>query len=387
MMSNDEFLPFSRPNINASDEAAVMEVLRSGWLTTGSKAREFEEGISRYTHAKEAVATASATGGMHCVLQALGLGPGDEVITPSMTWVSTINLICLMGVKPIFVDVDRETMLASAEEAEALITARTKALIPVHYAGAPVDLDAWRKLAQAHDVMLIEDAAHAIGTRFGEQPVGARGTAIFSFHPIKNMTTGEGGMVCSDDAGLVEKVRQLKFHGLGVDAFDRQQQGRSPQAEVLSPGYKYNLTDMAAALGLSQLARLDDFNERRRHLAGLYDAQLTNIEEVIPLAVPDYPHVHARHLMIVRLDTDKAGISRDDFMARLKEHGIGSGLHFRAVHQQKFYREHQPAPLNALPHTEWNSQRILSLPLFPAMKDEDVSRVVAAIQAVLMEAR
>lgn len=378
-----EFLPFSKPNISEPEIAAVGDVLRSGWITTGPKAAQFEEAFCHYTGSPAAVAVASATAGMHVALEALDIGPGDEVITPAMTWVSTVNLIVLRGATPVFVDVDRDTLLVQPEAVREHITQRTKAIIPVHYAGAPVDLEAFRCIARDHNITLIEDAAHAAGTEYRGERIGKSGTAIFSFHPIKNMTTGEGGMVCSDDAAFIDRVRRLKFHGLGVDAFDRQMQGRSPQAEVLEPGYKYNITDISAVLGLGQLARLDEFIEERTCLVNFYHELLTEVQEILPLGVPPYPHRHAWHLMIVRLNTGLAGMSRDEFMAALKDRNIGTGLHFRAVHLQKYYVQSMGCRPGMLPDTEWNSDRICSIPLFPGMTEQDVRDVVTAIKDVL----
>ncbi|MBV9863786.1 MAG: UDP-4-amino-4-deoxy-L-arabinose aminotransferase [Abitibacteriaceae bacterium] len=388
-----EFLPFSRPQISETEIAEVADVLRSGWITTGPKTAQFEDAFRQYVGCGGAVALASATAGMHVALAALGIGPGDEVITPSITWVSTVNLIVLSGATPVFVDVDRDTLLVQPAAIQEKITERTRAIVPVHYAGVPVDLDPLRQLAAAHNITLIEDAAHAAGTLYKGEKIGAQGTSIFSFHPIKNMTTGEGGMFCSDDAELVERVRRLKFHGLGVDAFDRQMQGRSPQAEVLEPGYKYNLTDINSVLGLGQLARLEEFIERRAQLARRYHellAQyelLAEVEGILPLSKPGYNFRHAWHLFIVRVDSERAGLSRDQFMAALKEYNIGTGLHFRAVHLQKYYTEAMGCERGMLPNTEWNSDRICSLPFFPAMADEDVDSVVAAIKDVLARAR
>ena len=377
-----QFLPFSRPSISEAEISAVGEVLRSGWITTGPRTAEFEKEFARATGAPSAVAVASATAGMHVVLHALGIGPGDEVITPSLTWVSTINLITLAGAIPVYVDVDRGTLLVTPEAVEAAITPRTRAIIPVHYAGVPVDLDGLRAVADRHGVILIEDAAHAAGTLYRGETIGKRGTAIFSFHPIKNITTGEGGMVTSDDEALLNRVRSLKFHGLGVDAFDRQTLGRAPQAEVLEPGYKYNLTDIASVLGLGQLARLEEFIAARAELAALYAEALQEVPELLPLRLPDHDFRHAWHLYIVRVNTPAGGVSRDEFMARLKTRNIGTGLHFRAAHGQKYYRERQRAG-GPLPNTEWNSDRICSLPLFPGMTGEDVADVVRAAKAAL----
>jgi UDP-4-amino-4-deoxy-L-arabinose-oxoglutarate aminotransferase len=378
-----EFLPFSRPSINEEDIAVVVEVLRSLWLTTGTKTAQFERAFCDYTGCAGAVALSSATAGMHLALKALDIGAGDEVITPSMTWVSTLNLIVLSGAKPVFVDVDRDTLLVSPESIKASLTDSTKLIIPVHFAGAAVDLEPIRKLAADKNFFLVEDAAHALGTQYNSERIGRSGTSIFSFHPIKNITTGEGGMFCSDDLELVNCVRRLKFHGLGADAYDRHTQGRSPQAEVLEPGYKYNLTDISAALGISQLARVDKFNSRRTELALKYRERLDEVDEILPLSDPPYPIQHAWHLFVVRLDIDKVGLSRDDFMQELKQRNIGTGLHFRAVHLQKYYTESMGTHRGMLPNTEWNSDRICSLPLFPDMTFDDVDDVVEAIKEVL----
>lgn len=378
-----DFLPFSKPSISEEDIAAVADVLRSGWITTGPRNAEFERAFCKYTGSRHAVALSSATAGMHLLFKALGIGPGDEVVTPSMTWVSTVNLITLCGATPVFADIDPDTLMITADTVKPCLSGRTKAIVPVHFAGAPVDLDPLRKLAEEHGVFFIEDAAHAVGTEYRGRRIGAEGTAVFSFHPIKNITTSEGGMVTTDDDVLAERVRRLKFHGLGVDAFDRTLQGRSPQAEVLEPGYKYNLPDMLAVLGLGQLKRLDPFIEKRERLALRYQEHFKAMEGVSPLAIADYPHRHAWHLFIVRLNTDKTGMDRNVFMDALKQRNIGTGLHFRAIHLQKYYRETFGFERGMLPATEYNSDRIVSLPLFPDMTESDVDDAVSAIREVL----
>jgi UDP-4-amino-4-deoxy-L-arabinose-oxoglutarate aminotransferase len=378
-----EFLPFSRPSITEKDIAAVAEVLRSGWITTGPKTAEFEQKFCQYVNCPGAVALSSATAGMHLMFQALGLGPGDEVITPSMTWVSTVNLIVLSGATPVFVDIDRDTLMVSPDSIKERLTERTRMIIAVHFAGAPADIGPIRRVAAEKDIFMVEDAAHAVGTEYLEERIGMRGTSIFSFHPIKNITTGEGGMFCSEDPKLLERIRRLKFHGLGLDAYDRQTQGRSPQAQVLEPGFKYNMTDISAVLGLRQLARIDEFNNRRAELAAGYRERLCGIDEILALSDPPYPMKHAWHIFVVRLDIDRAGISRDDFMNALKKRNIGTGLHFRAVHLHKYYMESMGTHRGMLPLTEWNSDRICSLPLFPGMTIEDVDDVVDAIKEVL----
>lgn len=372
----DDFLPFSRPSMGDEEFQAIKAVLQSGWITTGPQNQALEEAFCTLTGNRFAIAVSSATAGMHVTLMALGVGPGDEVITPSLTWVSTLNMIELLGATPVMIDVDRDTLMVTPEAIEAAITPRTKAIVPVHYAGAPVDIDTVYAVAHRHGIAVIEDAAHAAGTAYKGQHVGGKGTAIFSFHAIKNMTCAEGGLVVTDDENLARQIRSLKFHGLGVDAFDRQTHGRAPQAEVLSPGYKYNLADINAALALVQLAKLPQANQKRRDIAQRYLRELADTP-FQPLALPGWPHQHAWHLFIIRVDENRCGISRDTLMEQLKARGIGTGLHFRAAHTQKYYRERYPNL--ALPNTEWNSARICSLPLFPDMTHDDTTRVIAAL--------
>lgn len=376
------FLPFSRPAIGDEEIKAVEDVLRSGWITTGPQNHQLEQDFCEKFGSKHAIAICSATAGMHVVLMAMGIGAGDEVITPSQTWVSTINIITLLGAEPVMIDVDRDTLMVSAEDVKKAITPRTKAIIPVHYAGAPCDLDALRKVAQDAGIPLIEDAAHAIGTRYKSEWIGEKGTSIFSFHAIKNVTCAEGGLVVTDNDELANRVRCLKFHGLGVDAFDRQIQGRKPQAEVVEPGYKYNLSDIHAAIAVVQLGRLDEMNAKRAELVALYREKLKD-SPLEMLSVPEYSHLHANHLFMVRVDKNACGIDRDTFMEKLKQKEIGTGLHFRAAHTQKYYRERYPSL--SLPQSEWNSATLCSLPLFPDMNNEDVIRVVDAINEILSE--
>lgn len=379
-MSSSEFLPFSRPAIDQTDIDAVSEVLSSGWITTGPKTNALEDAFCDFLGCRHAIAISSATAGMHLTLLALGIGEGDEVITPSQTWVSTANIICLLGATPIFVDVDKDTLMMTADSLEQAITSKTRAIVPVHYAGAPVDLEALKTIANKHDIPLIEDAAHAIGTYYRDIPVGRSGTAIFSLHAIKNVTSAEGGVITTDDDDLAKQLRMLRFHGLGVDAFDRETLGRKPQAEVMIPGFKYNLPDMNAALALGQFARLSKLNQQRTDLATMYLEGLKKTP-VQPLALVDYSHVHAWHLMVVRIDPDACGLTREQFMDELKARNIGSGIHFRAVHLQHYYR--QRFPNISLPNTEWNSSRLCSIPLFPDMTEQDVQRVLNAIDEIM----
>ncbi|USD99536.1 UDP-4-amino-4-deoxy-L-arabinose aminotransferase [Vibrio sp. SCSIO 43133] len=381
------FLPLCRPAVDEQDIQAVVDVLRSGWITTGPKNAELENKVSEHTGAPHAVALSSATAGMHLVLLALGIGPGDEVITPSLTWVSTVNMITLVGAKPVFVDVDADTLMTDAEKIESLITSKTKLIIPVHYAGASLDLDPIYQLGEKHNIPVIEDAAHALGTEYKGKPVGNRGTCLFSTHAIKNVTTAEGGVLTTHDAELADKVRRLKFHGLGVDAFDRETQGRAPQAEVVEPGFKYNMPDICAVLALGQMDRIAEITEKRTQVALSYRSQLASIKGVTPLGLASHEHKHCWHLMIVRVDPAVAGLTRDDLIAALKEKGIGAGIHFKACHTQKYYRENYAELFGAinpdLQNTERNSNQICSLPLFPDMTQDDVERVVSAVSEII----
>lgn len=379
----DTFLPFSKPSINEDDIAAVANILRSGWITTGPQTAKLEEDFKKYTGCGEAVSMTSETSVMQTLLHALGIGPGDEVITPSMTWVSMINLTVIAGATPVFVDVDRDTLMVSAKDIEAKITPKTKLIVPVHFAGAALNIEEIRAVAKKHNVMLVEDAAHALGTEFKGEKIGKQGTSMFSLHPIKNITTGEGGMFCTDDVELAKHIRSLKFHGLGVDAYDRQTHQRAPQAEVIEPGFKFNLPDMQAVLGVRQLARLDEMNAKRAYFANRYREILSDIDELLPLSDPKYPFKHSHHLFVVRLDIDKTGMTRDAFMAELKNRNIGTGIHFRCAHMQKYYRENYPQEKGTLTNTEWNSDRIFSIPLFPDMTEQDQNDVVDAVKDIL----
>jgi UDP-4-amino-4-deoxy-L-arabinose-oxoglutarate aminotransferase len=380
-MSTDEFLPFCRPAIDDDDIEAVTRVLRSGWITTGPEVLALEAAICERLGCKHAVALSSATAAMHCYLLASGIGPGDEVITPSMTWVSTINLITLLGATPVFVDVDADDLMITAEAIERALTEKTRLVIPVHFAGAPLDLDRINEVTGKHGTRVVEDAAHALGTVYKGRPVGAAGDAIFSLQATKNVTAAEGGVLVTGDDALASRVRRLRFHGLGVDAYDRNTHGRAPQAEVLEPGFKYNLPDVCAALGLSQLRRIDAINAQRKAIADYYLEALQDIPEISPLSLPGWDHAHAWHLFVVRL-TEASPVTRDRFIELMKAQEIGCGIHFLAVHMQKYYRDLASNRQVSLPNTEWNSARICSLPLFPDMTMADAARVITAIKSI-----
>ncbi|HPS77035.1 MAG TPA: aminotransferase class I/II-fold pyridoxal phosphate-dependent enzyme [Thermoanaerobaculaceae bacterium] len=382
-----DFLPFSRPTIRQVEIDEVVATLQSGWITTGPRAERFEKDFAAYTGFPHVLAVSSATAGLHIGLIALGLKPGDEVITTPITWAATVNMIEALGGVPVFVDVRRDDLQIDPRHLAAALTPRTVGIIPVHYAGAPCNMDLISKVACAKGLWVFEDAAHGVGTRYKGRHVGCDDRlGVFSFHPIKNMTTGEGGVLVTREEDLARHLRALRFHGLEKQAWNRYAEGGTPQVEVILPGFKYNFMDLQAALGIHQLASVDEFNARRRQLADLYDRLLVEVPEIEPLAIPAYDHFHTRHLYVVKV-LASAGLDRDTFIARLKARNVGVGIHFRAVHTQPYYAQKYPHWLGSLPVAEWVSERLCSLPLFPLMREDDVLYVVAAIRDALAEGK
>ncbi|MFF4607399.1 DegT/DnrJ/EryC1/StrS family aminotransferase [Streptomyces sp. NPDC001339] len=384
-------VPLSRPTIEDDEIASVVAVLRSGWLASGPKVVEFEQAFGQLLGAPHAIAVGSATAGLHLVLAALAVGPGDEVVVPSLTWPSTANVIELLGARAVFADVQPGTLLLDPADVARRITPRTRAVIPVHYAGAPADLDALRAVTKGRGIALVHDAAHALGTRYGSEPIGCGAEpAVFSFHPVKNITTAEGGMVTVSDAQLAERLRLLRFHGITKDTWSRHHGTGPVRYEVLEPGWKYTLSDLNAALGVVQLGKVERFNARRRELAARYARLLAGLAELHLPEAPPYTHTHAWHLYVVHLRLDRLAIDRDAFIEALGELGIGAGVHFTPVHQHRHYRRSREAMSVSgvdLPVTEAAGEAIVSLPLYPGMSDEDQDHVVAAVRTLVTRHR
>ncbi|MHB8829268.1 MAG: DegT/DnrJ/EryC1/StrS family aminotransferase [Syntrophales bacterium] len=367
----------NRPSLGEAEIAAVADCLRSRWITTGALCKTFEEKFQGLTGAKYAVSLTSGTAGMDILLTALGIGKGDEVITPSLTFASTVNMIALHGARPVFVDIDYDTLNINADAIEALITPRTRAIIPVHFGGAPADMEKIQEIARRHNLIVIEDAAHAVGTRYRGIHAGGFGEiAIFSFHPIKNITTGEGGLITHNNDELERKLRLLRFHGIERDAWKRYGKGGNPEYDIEAPGWKYNMTDLQAALGNAQFDRLDEFNRRRAGIVAAYEEGLRNVQGIELTIDPAYPHEHAHHLFVVKI----LAMKRELFMAKLSDYNIGYGLHFPPCHLLKYVRERYG--LVSLPATERAADKIISLPLFPEMTDDDVLYVCEAIKEI-----
>jgi len=378
------FLPFSRPNISPEEIQAVVETLQSGWITTGPRTERFAAAFADYVGGRYAVPVSSATAGLHVALLALGVGPGDEVVTTPMTFVATLNTIVHCGATPVLADVDAATLQIRAERIEERLTKRTKAIVPVHFAGQPSDLDPIVELAASRGIAVLEDAAHAVGTEYKGRRIGSFATtSVFSFHPNKNMTTGEGGMVVTDDRGVFERASLLKFHGMDREAWKRFAKEGSPRYDVEAPGFKYNMMDIQAALGLGQLARLEGFIAERARLAARYEAALSGLRGLILPQRTPYPSRHAWHLYTPLVDTDRLSIDRDGFMAELKKRNIGTGLHYTAAHEFSYYAGRFGWRAEDYPEAHYVSERIVSLPLFPGLTDADQDDAIEAVREVV----
>lgn len=381
---NEPFLPFAKPDISQAAIDEVIACLKSGWITTGPRTQQFEKDLATYLQAPHALCLNSGTAGLHLALMCLDLQPGDEVITTPFTFVATLNTIVHAGGKPVLVDIDPLTYNIDINHIEAKITPRTRAILPVHFAGLPVDLDPLYALAKKHNLTIIEDCAHAIGAHYKDKPLGSFGDLqIFSFHPNKNMTTGEGGVVTCRNPEWAAKISSLRFHGISQPAFDRFTKKGNQHYEVTAPGFKYNMLDLQAALGLHQLQSLESFIERRTHLADRYITALANCPQLQLQHSPAYSHRHAWHLFAPLINTQAAGMNRDTFMQRMKDENIGTGLHYAVIHLHPYYKNTFGFKEGDFPFAEDVANRIVSLPLFPTMTEQEQDRVIQAIFKIM----
>jgi perosamine synthetase len=375
-------IPYGRQSIDEDDIEAVISVLRSDWLTTGPKVAEFEEIFAQYVNAKYAVALSSGTAALHAAMYAIGVGPGDEVIVPPVTFAATATSVVFQGGAPIFSDVEPDTLLLDPAQIESKITKRTRAIIAVDYTGHPCDYDSLTAIAQRNRLTLIADACHSLGGSYKGRPVGSlTGLNVFSFHPVKHITTGEGGMITTNDPEMAHRMRAFRNHGITSDHSQREKQG-SWFYEMVDLGYNYRLTDFQSALGISQLRKLNAWVARRQQIAQRYDASFAELLPVNALAVRDNVS-HAYHLYVVRLDTSKLRTTRAEIFFALRAEGIGVNVHYIPVHLHPFYRERFGTALGSCPVAEAAYERLLTLPIFPRMRDQEVEDVITAVSKVI----
>jgi len=375
----ERFLPVALPSIGEREKQAVAEVLESGWITTGPKAIEFGRRVAELSGAAHGLALNSCTGALHVALVAAGIGPGDEVITSTWTFCSTVNVILHVGATPVLVDVEPDTLNLDPAHVARALTPRTRALIPVHFGGHPADMDPLLALARERGLVVIEDAAHAIGARYHGRPVGSLGDiTCFSFYAIKNVTTGEGGALVTSDGELFERAQVLSLHGISKDAWKRYAASGSWYYEVTVPGFKYNLTDLAAAIGLVQLDRWPEFHAKRRDLVARYEAHFAG-EPAIGRLVTRPGVEHAHHLYPVLLDLERLTIDRARFLEALRGENVGTTVNFIPVHRHPFYRDHPGFEDARFPVAENAYPRLVTLPLYPRMEESDVDDVARAV--------
>jgi len=378
----DTFLPYFQPSIGEEEIQEVAATLKSGWLTMGPKTIIFEDQIAKYVGAKHAIALNSCTAALHLSLIALGIGGGDEVITSPFTFAATGNVIVQVGAKPVFVDIKRDTYNIDPEKIKEAITPRTKAIIPVHYAGQPCDMEAIMEIAQKHNLYVIEDAAHAIGAEYKGKKIGTFGnTTCFSFYATKNMTTGEGGAITTDNDELADKFKILRLHGISKDAWKRYSATGNWHYEIEDCGWKYNMSDIQAALGIPQLQKLDNFVETRRKYAEIYNEEFANVNGIItPYERADVKHVY--YLYPILLES----LDRSQFIEKMRERGIGCSVHFIPLHLHPFYRKRFGFRERDFPNAEWVYEREVSLPLYPKMEENDLRYVIDNIKEILERA-
>jgi len=377
-------IPYGRQFIDEDDISAVVEVLRSDWLTTGPKVAEFEKAVGQFVGAKYTVAVSSGTAALHCAMHALGIGSGDEVIIPCMTFAATANCVIFQGANPVFSDVDPGTLLIDPAQVEKNITDKTKAIIAVDYAGQPCDYDDLVAIAGRNGLKLVADGCHALGAEYKGKCVGSLADmTVFSFHPVKHVTTGEGGMVTTDDEKNAEKIRLFRNHGINADHHQRARKD-SWYYEMVDLGFNYRITDIQCALGISQLKKLPDFLARRREIASAYDRAFKDLPGLQPLRTRT-DVLHAYHLYVIRVDNEKTGGGRKAVFQKLRKGGIGVNVHYLPVHLHPYSPKKFVTGPGLCPVAENAYEEILSLPMFPGMTDEDVENVTRSVGKVMLE--
>jgi len=380
-----KFLSFSQPRLSAEEIGSVVATLESGWLTTAGKAREFEKAFCKYTGTSHAVALNSCTAGLFLSLKVLGVGPGDEVITPSLTFAAGVNMIEHVGAKPVFADIDPVTWCVGPSEVVKKVTKRTKAIMPVHTYGRPCDISSLREICDEAGLGLIQDCAHAIESEYGGRNVASWGDlACYSFYATKNLTTGEGGMVATDNEEWADRLRVLALHGLDRNAYDRYSEGGKAGYDIKEPGYKFNMPDITAALGVEGLKKIEPRHRRRAEIWARYTEELSALPGLTLPAEPDLGTRHGMHLYVCVIDPEKAGLDRDTMIEALTRENIGTGIHYTPVHSFTYYQEKYGIPDTDLPNTTTVGMNTFSLPFTPFLEDNDVSDVIRAVRKIFL---
>ena len=381
------FIPFSSPLIEEEEKQEIIDTLNSGWLTTGPKVKQFEKDFAGYIGSKHAIAVNSCTSALHLALDAIGVKEGDEIIIPTMTFAATAEVVTYFNAKPILVDCEQSSLLIDANKIEEKITDKTKAIIPVHYGGQSCEMDEIQRIASTNNLKVIEDAAHALGTKYKGRFIGTVGDiTCFSFYVTKSITTGEGGMICTENDAFAERMRLMSLHGISKDAWKRYTSEGSWYYEIIDAGYKYNLTDIAAALGITQLKKCDEFYRKRKKIADRYNEAFSSISE---LKTPECRHyeTHAWNLYVVQLDLGKLKLNRAQFIESMKEYGVGCSVHFIPLHLHPYYKGAFGFKPDDFPLASDKYERIVSLPIYPKMTHEDVEYVVECVTQIIAENR
>ncbi len=380
-----KYIYFHRPSFGVEEEKEILETLRSGWITTGERTKKFEADFERYTGAAHAIGLNSCTAGLHLALICAGIKEGDEVITTPTTFPATANVIVHCGATPVFVDVEHDTLNIDVSKIEEKITPRTKAVMPVHFVGQPCDMDAICELAKKYSLTVIEDAAHGLETIYKNRKIGAISDfTSFSFYATKNITTGEGGMVTTNNPDHADKLRILSLHGISKDAWKRYSESGYKHWEIMYPGFKYNMFDIQAALGIHQLKKVDFFWQRRKEILEIYNSAFSDFEAIEPVMqnIRHNGDKNAYHLYVIRVNTDAVTVNRDVIMNMIQEQGIGVGVHFRAVHISPYYSETFGYKRGMLPVAEFNSDRVISLPIYPSLTDNDLYYIIETLKSI-----
>lgn len=383
-----KYISFHSYSISENEKRELLDTLDSGWITTGSKTKRFEDQFAKYVKAKYAIGVSSGTAALHLSLLALGIGKGDEVITTPLTFVATVNAIRYVGARPVFADVEPETLNINPQQIMKKINKKTKAIIPVHYAGQPCKMEEITKIANKNGLFIIEDAAHAIEAKSNGRKIGSiSDLTCFSFHPIKNITTGEGGMITTNNKKLSDRLRIYSWHGLDKEAQNRYKKGQFKYYDMFYLGYKYNMTDIQASLGIHQLKKIDAFWGRRKRYSEIYDSILKGHPNILTLPSARKGDKNSYHLYPIRVKTENLTIARDEVINRIQKKNIGVSVHFQCVHLFSFYKKCLNYPLGSFPIAEYASERLISLPLYPKLTEEEVVYVAKTTKQIINKAQ